>query len=63
MDKLKPCPFCGVEAFLWRYRYKTARVVYVECGACGAAGSGDGEEKAAAEAWNRRDNDAADWCD
>lgn len=60
MDKLKPCPFCGGKAFLWRYSYKTSRVVCVECGACGAAGNGEGEEKVAAEAWNRRYNDAAD---
>lgn len=27
MEKLKPCPFCGAEAHIWRTNYAT----YIEC--------------------------------
>ena len=27
MEELKPCPFCGAEAHLWRTNYAT----YIEC--------------------------------
>lgn len=60
MEKLKPCPFCGGKADVWRTNYH----VYIQCeNFCMddrfehlVQVSGDTEEQAL-EAWNRRAND------
>ncbi len=54
---LKPCPFCGAPAHMWRTNYR----VYVECNRYDAKDhqvelSARTEEEAA-EAWNRRNGD------
>lgn len=55
--ELKPCPFCGSDAFVWRTNYDT----YIECSKYHVethrimvSGKTD---KEAAERWNRRAND------
>lgn len=56
MADLKPCPFCGGEAFV------SARLPYfgehltvaVVCEDCNAASKHKAKEKDAIEAWNRR---------
>lgn len=59
-NELKPCPFCGGKAFVWRTNHKT----YVQCKNFNAfyhlvqmAGKTDEE---AFEKWNRRYNDEVD---
>lgn len=55
-NNLKPCPFCGAPAHMWKTNYST----FIECSKYNAANhqievSGRTEEEAA-EAWNRRVN-------
>lgn len=55
--ELKPCPFCGAEAYMWQTNYQT----YIQCGRFDATTHGrhliqisaDTEEDAI-ETWNRR---------
>lgn len=65
MDKLKPCPFCGGEAFIFVIPPHKHRIVplpdyageaFVECTKCTCAMSADTKEEAI-KAWNRRTND------
>ena len=58
MAELKPCPFCGGEAFAANFEYATAEGYWkmwaVECPKCGCQ-SGEFDTKGEAiEAWNRR---------
>lgn len=58
---LKPCPFCGAPAHMWKTNY----CVYIECKEYNAADhqievSGRTEEEAA-EAWNRRTPEKGFW--
>ena len=59
--KLKPCPFCGGEATTVFY----VGYIYVSCEKCGATSEivkiseeYSAAEKTAAEAWNRRADNA-----
>lgn len=58
MAELKPCPFCGGEAFLSEnvYDLKPGNVLlyFVECGGCNATTTEYGYKYEAIEAWNRR---------
>ena len=59
MVRLKPCPFCGAPAFVWR----TYRVVHIECSKyhCDehrVMVMGDNDEQAA-ERWNQRAEEIA----
>lgn len=38
MDELKPCPFCGGEAYLNSRYAKYGYMVFVRCDVCGAEG-------------------------
>ena len=63
MKELKPCPFCGGEAFSYSiapHTHELAKFMpdhpgsgFVECRGCSASMSGDSEAEAIA-AWNRR---------
>lgn len=53
MSELKPCPFCGGEAWL----VMGSCGYMVECGACHIFGAIRGTKEEAIEAWNRRAND------
>lgn len=66
MPELKPCPFCGGQAFSYHIPPHKHFLVdfpdhtgsgYVECGLCTAVLSAETEE-AAIEAWNRRIDNA-----
>lgn len=50
--KLKPCPFCGGEAFLTKN--EKSGVFYVFCKECLRNGRGDIISQKAAEKWNSR---------
>ena len=59
-EKLKPCPFCGAKAFMW----KTNSHTYIQCDRFTASDTAghlvqvsERTEKDAIEAWNRRAND------
>ena len=70
MDKLKPCPFCGGEAYYVGIDSRPEgafRTVGVECRRCGAypyavtlsiSLPADEQRQSAARHWNRRYNDA-----
>ena len=52
---LKPCPFCGGEAFLWSGNPKLHMDSTVSCSKCHITQSGHYEtSEEAIEAWNRR---------
>ena len=61
MDKLKPCPFCGSEAEVFKdvtFKAETGEKIgeiafFVWCTNCTALVSGNTEDEAI-EAWNRR---------
>ena len=61
MEKLKPCPFCGSEAYVTRHIFfGTDDTFGVICknGKCYTSGwQFYGTEKDAVEAWNRRASD------
>lgn len=51
-EKLKPCPFCGGEAF---NRVRPSSIhIQVHCDGCGARGPGEHTEVSAITAWNTR---------
>ena len=56
MAKLKPCPFCGGEAFVQKFRIDgTGRFfISVVCRVCFAQTGHHTKEAYAIEAWNRR---------
>lgn len=47
---LKPCPFCGGEAYMTRYQEMTV----VRCKGCRARLNVFGNKECAEDAWNRR---------
>jgi Lar family restriction alleviation protein len=58
-NELKPCPFCGGEATLWKIRETDGpyyRPYHILCGCGGRVGWFE-EKKEAIDAWNRRVND------
>ena len=57
MAELKPCPFCGGEAYLADQRHVFCRV-YVTCLNCDCRTAFWGDVPQAIEAWNRRAGDA-----
>lgn len=57
MDELKPCPFCGGEAYVQFSAFQTAEVVCSKCGARGTAWCFEKNEERAIESWNRRVED------
>jgi Lar family restriction alleviation protein len=58
MIELKPCPFCGGEAFLAEYDYALDNgyiaTHFVECNGCSVTTFEYDSPEEAAEAWNRR---------
>ena len=57
--ELKPCPFCGNTATLKLFDIFGAKWFYVKCNKCNAEiNDPKPSEKEAAEAWNRRNNNA-----
>lgn len=54
-EELKPCPFCGGEANLYKYA-KNGKFL-VRCEYCGVETIYFGTEEIAIKAWNRRVND------
>ena len=62
MSELKPCPFCGGEAFVTEYLYScdpTSRATThaVECNGCHTTTFEFDSKEEAIEAWNRRAED------
>lgn len=53
-ETLKPCPFCGGEAFVHMLGNEIAKGYYIACDECGAKTIVFGYEAEAIEAWNRR---------
>lgn len=53
MDELKPCPFCGGEAYL----ESVFDWVCVECNGCKVSTKAYEDPKEAEEVWNRRVGD------
>lgn len=69
--ELKPCPFCGATGDDWDVRFSSRdhyaflsqrkyEEICVVCDKCGAKSDYFLTEEEAAEAWNRRVNDADD---
>ena len=56
-EKLKPCPFCGGEAALWRFYDLHVTNHYIGCTTCGAQTRGTDSDDLCIEVWNRRAND------
>lgn len=54
MAELKPCPFCGGEAFVLKMDDHGFILFSVVCKACHASTNGKVKENGAIEAWNRR---------
>ena len=57
--KLKPCPFCGGEAEIYRYYpsfHERIRTM-VRCKNCRANSGAWGKSDKAIDAWNRRSNE------
>ena len=58
MAELKPCPFCGGEAFVFKITENPLPMMCaVVCKACHAGTNHKTTEARAVEAWNRRSND------
>ena len=62
-EKLKPCPFCGAKAFMW----KTNRHTYIQCDRFTASDTAghlvqvsERTEKDTIEAWNMRKHEEED---
>jgi len=53
-ETLKPCPFCGGEAFVHMLGNEIAKGYYIACDECGAKTIVFGYEAEAIEEWNRR---------
>lgn len=56
-DNLRPCPFCGAEAFIWRTNHRT----YIECKNYNSINhlvriTSQNDERAI-ERWNMRESD------
>ena len=60
--ELKPCPFCGGKAFFFSKRYAIGKTYNAYCGnedcAVGPRTRAYFEKEKAAEAWNRRADNA-----
>ena len=63
MAELKPCPFCGGKAHIYRTcGYSPEEIIFVGCENCEASATPkrmisfnpDDDERKAIEAWNRR---------
>ncbi len=58
--ELKPCPFCGSEAFLTGGFRGSLNIFYIVCGKCNAIGEKfgskceEGTREQAIKAWNKR---------
>ena len=52
-ETLKPCPFCGGEAFVHILGNEIAKGYYIACDECGAKTRVFGYETEAIQAWNR----------
>lgn len=55
-NELKPCPFCGGEAWIIRktYGFKKKKYWFVRCECCHATSRAEFTEIDAKKAWNRR---------
>jgi len=53
MTELKPCPFCGGKAKIYKYAGSDIRTRYIMCTCCGM-GTDRMREEEAIEKWNRR---------
>ena len=50
--KLKPCPFCGGEAHVWKHGARYGAICYVKCDICGAqTGVKSCKEEVNSDAW------------
>jgi Lar family restriction alleviation protein len=60
-DRLKPCPFCGAEAWLQRIEYEDGDIYYnPQCSECRAGWMESyGTKEEAISAWNVRNNKGA----
>ena len=52
-DELKPCPFCGSKAEIYKYSGKDYHTVWVGCSKC-QVGTPRVRVEKAIEIWNRR---------
>ena len=58
MNELKPCPFCGGEAYPdGQSNPNRTTSIYIECNRCGINTIGFNTEEQAIKAWNRRVKD------
>ena len=57
-NELKPCPFCGGEAFVHKFTIDGAGGLFISvmCRVCPAQPGHQTKEVHAIEAWNRRDD-------
>ena len=56
--KLKPCPFCGGEAYYWTHKYANGTTYhFVGCLECAVRTANMTEKQDAVDCWNRRAED------